>query len=437
MKLAQAFQFPKLLRAAFVGAGGKTTALFQLAAQLPPPVLVTTTTHFGIDQTRLADHHIILEPRENVDFLERLQLLDGVVLLTGPSSNHRFGSISLEQLGRLKSYADENARPLLIEADGSRQLPIKAPAIHEPVIPAWCNVVVVVAGLSGLGRPICSETVHRMVEFNALTRASESEEITPSLLSMVLKHPQGSLKSIPPGAQKICLLNQADTDILAAQGVSIALEVLPFYDRVLIASLKNREVKACYQDVAAIILAAGGSSRFGQPKQLLHWRGKSFIRHAAMRALEAGLSPLVVVLGAFGEEVKAEIDDLPHRFVYNPRWNEGQSTSIHAGLQALDERCGACIFMLADQPQVTARVLTSLVAEHRVTLAPIIAPLIGGQRGNPVLFDRKTFEDLLATQGDQGGRAIFSRYPIHWLEWLDEALLVDVDRPDDLARLGD
>jgi len=105
----------------------------------------------------------------------------------------------------------------------------------------------------------------------------------------------------------------------------------------------------------------------------------------------------------------------------------------------MGEECrgeGAAIFLLADQPQVTPMVLRALVEQHSAELAPIVAPLVAGQRANPVLFDRVTFPDLMALTGDVGGRAIFSKYSPTYLPWHDESLLVDVDTPDDLRRLS-
>jgi molybdenum cofactor cytidylyltransferase len=82
-------------------------------------------------------------------------------------------------------------------------------------------------------------------------------------------------------------------------------------------------------------------------------------------------------------------------------------------------------------------VIQALIEEHARTLAPILAPLVAGQRANPVLFDRMTFPDLMALTGDVGGRAIFGKHRVTYLPWHDEALLLDVDTPQDFARLKD
>jgi molybdenum cofactor cytidylyltransferase len=92
--------------------------------------------------------------------------------------------------------------------------------------------------------------------------------------------------------------------------------------------------------------------------------------------------------------------------------------------------------MLADQPQIPVMLLSKLVERHRQTYGPIIAPRVGKQRGNPVLFDRTVFPELLTIQGDQGGRAVFSHYASQWIDWFDDRILLDVDTPDDYDLLN-
>jgi molybdenum cofactor cytidylyltransferase len=91
--------------------------------------------------------------------------------------------------------------------------------------------------------------------------------------------------------------------------------------------------------------------------------------------------------------------------------------------------------LLADQPQIPADLIASLVETHAATLSPLVAPLVQGQRANPVLLDRITFTDLLSLSGDQGGRALFARYPVEWVPWHDAAILDDIDTPEDYQQL--
>ena len=201
------------------------------------------------------------------------------------------------------------------------------------------------------------------------------------------------------------------------------------------AERRPSQVHSIYEPIAAILLAAGESKRLGEPKQLLDWHGQPFIRHIAKTALEAGLSPVVVVLGAHEDQIRPALQDLAVDIVYNTDWAAGQSSSVRMGLSALPESTGAAIFLLVDQPHVPITLLHKLVATHRTTLAPIIAPEVDGQRGNPVLFDRSTFADLGGISGDVGGRAIFSRHQVTWIPWLDASLALDVDTWEDYDKL--
>lgn len=420
-------------RVAFTGAGGKTTALFQLARQLTQPVIVTATTHLGVSQIRLADSHWMgTTPADLPDFSDSLR---GVMLVTGPVDGDRTTGVSESLLYWLREVSISQNIPLLIEADGSRQLPLKAPADHEPVIPEFVDTVIVVAGLSGLGKPLTDEYVHRPELFARLSGLRSGETVSPEAVVRVLTHPAGGLKGIPDGARRVALLNQADTPELQSIGGKMAQELLTGFDSVVVGTLKRENVQT-FEHTAGIILAAGEAKRYGQPKQLLDWRGKPFVRAAAETALAAGLSPVVVVTGANAEAVASAVQDLPLTIIHNPDWQSGQSSSLQAGLHALSPKNGSALFLLADQPQVTPTVLRALAERHSLDLCPIVAPQVQGQRANPVLFDRVTFPDLMVLTGDVGGRAIFSRFPVTYLPWHDEGLLADIDTPEDYRRLN-
>ena len=137
LSLSQALRLRPVPRVAFVGAGGKSTALFLLARQLEPAI-VCASTHLSLVQTKLADRHIILEEIEDCDQFEILAH-SGVNLVTGPIKGERTGGLSEPILSRLHAYCDKHSLAMLIEADGSRQRPLKAPALYEPVIPEFCR----------------------------------------------------------------------------------------------------------------------------------------------------------------------------------------------------------------------------------------------------------------------------------------------------------
>ena len=457
-------------RVAFVGAGGKTTALFQAARELAP-CIVTTTTHLGAWQAAEADEHIVVGEHDSIQ--ECLNLSgyaqeERVVLVTGKRKEERLAALTEDQLAQLKDFCDEHFLPLLIEADGARGKPLKAPKAHEPVIPAFVDTVVVVAGLSGIGKGL-EKSVYNAERFRELGKSND-ESVTAEMLANVLIHSEGGLKNISPIARKIALLNQADTPELQAIGGKIAKELISKFDAAIVSTFQHSNIPTfqpfnfqTFEPSAAIILAAGSSSRFGEPKQLLDYHGKPFIRAVAEIALQAELNPIVVVTGAEHDKISAVLVDLPVNVVQNPNWADGQSSSIQIGIEAIitpsqpppnSDRWssylgevprakraggggGSALFLLADQPQVTPTVIRALIEEHARTLHPVIAPMVEDRRANPVLFDRVTFSALMELKGDIGGRGIFSKFPPKYIHWNDSGLLFDVDTPEAYKKLID
>jgi molybdenum cofactor cytidylyltransferase len=444
LSLAKALRANSTLCIAFTGAGGKTTAMFQLARELPSPVIVTATTHLGAWQIELADRHIIAETPAPLEELEHG--MSGVILITGKVEGDRTQPIDENLLNWLHQFCGYHSIPLLIEADGARQRPLKGWAEYEPPIPPFAEQVVEVAGLSGIGRPVDAENIHRPELFSRLSGSISGEIVTAEALTRVLLSEDGGQKNIPPGARKSILLNQADTPECQSMARGMTQSLLGKFDSVIVSSLKQGQIFAVHERVAGIVLAAGESTRFGQPKQLLDWKGQPFVRAAAKTALEAGLSPVVVVTGSNAEQVENAINDLPVMIARNEEWQEGQASSIRAGIRSITPphpsfghipqiQVGTCIFLLVDQPQVTATVLQALVESHATHLQSILAPMVQDQRANPVLFDRVTFGDLLKLTGDVGGRAIFHKHRVDYLPWHDNRLLLDVDTPEMYQRL--
>jgi molybdenum cofactor cytidylyltransferase len=188
--------------------------------------------------------------------------------------------------------------------------------------------------------------------------------------------------------------------------------------------------------VAAIVLAAGRSTRMGGPNKLLeNISGKPLVRIAAEQALASRARPVVVVAGHERARVEAALAGLDVRLVHNPDYAQGLSTSVKAGLAALPPEAEAAIVCLGDMPQVTSALIDRLIAAFDPEQnALVVLPTFLGKRGNPVLWSRRFFPELMALEGDVGARHLIGAYPevVTEVPVEDSAAMVDIDTPDAL-----
>jgi molybdenum cofactor cytidylyltransferase len=203
--------------------------------------------------------------------------------------------------------------------------------------------------------------------------------------------------------------------------------------------------------VAGVVLAAGGSLRFGAgvagtgPKQLALFHGETLVRRACLAATRSRLDRVALVVGHEAERVRAQACDLPVEIVENPSWAEGQSTSVRAGLLAVSFGADAALFLPIDQPLLDAAVIDTILDRFRALWAEvgdaapdsILVPAHAGRRGAPVLFGAARFEELLHLEGDSGGRQLVATHPenIIEIELPSAAPLEDVDTVEALRRL--
>jgi molybdenum cofactor cytidylyltransferase len=426
---------------AFVGAGGKSTVLGCLAseASLRFPVILTTTTHLALEQSNLAESHIVLKPDTDWDTVPSELKRHRSVLVTGQqmAEEPRWTSPGEINLSRLHDLAQQSGAALIVEADGARGKPFKAPADHEPLVPNFTNTFVPVIGASIFGRRLSDEWVHRPERVGDLLDLAEGGVLTPERVARVVGSRAGGLKGRPPMAEVRVLINQVDSGDRRDPAMRCAKDLLGKDDvrAVLLGSASSEHlVHEVRGRVAGVVLAAGGSKRIGRPKLLEPWKGEPIIRYAVRGALDGGLSPVVVVLGSSAAAMAQAIDDLPVTIELNNAWEAGQSTSLRLGLSAIRARSEAVVFLLGDMPLVKPDLIRRLVDRHASSLDPIVAPMAEGRRGNPVLFDRSTFDALAQVRGDQGGRAIFDQFDVQAVD-ADASGFFDLDTQEDVDRL--
>jgi molybdenum cofactor cytidylyltransferase len=182
---------------------------------------------------------------------------------------------------------------------------------------------------------------------------------------------------------------------------------------------------------AGIILAAGAATRMGRLKQLLPYRGKTLVEHAVEQALAAGFDPVIVVVGAEADSVRATLSARPVTLIENTIWHLGMGSSIAAGVGVLAEAHAVAI-MLADQPLVESRHLREMQALLDASEAPAVAAQYNGTFGVPALFKRELFEALRSLDPAAGARALLRPHAVPFP--LPEAAM-DIDTPQDFATL--
>ncbi len=440
MRLWEALQVRKGDVVSFVGAGGKTTAMYRLGWELAGQgwrVITTTTTMIRPPPPDQTAELIVAE-----QVAQLLRLTEAALRTKNPvtvaserlSAENKLKGIDGDWVADLRSLADA----VIVEADGARGLPLKAPAEHEPVVPTVTTVFVPVVGMDAVGRRLTEDTAHRPNLVAKLTGLAYGEIISPSVLSTLLVHPRGALKGSPGHARVAPLINQVQDGSTLASARQIAAQTKGnrALDRVLIGAVASDDpVRESWRRVSAVVLAAGESRRFGQLKQLLPIARTTMLERVLNVVMASGVDEVVVVLGHSAAQVAGRIP-AGCRTVLNECWEEGISSSIRTGLKAVDPGVEAALFVLADQPRITRAALERILHAYFGATKGIVVPTYRGQRGSPVLFDRCLFAELQVLSGDVGGRQLMARFPDQVLavEMESPEMFADIDAPADYER---
>lgn len=189
--------------------------------------------------------------------------------------------------------------------------------------------------------------------------------------------------------------------------------------------------------IAAVVLAAGRSSRMGAHKLLLPLGGSPLVSYAVRAAQDSAAEPIVVVLGHDAERVAGALPPGRHRVVVNDRYREGMATSLRSGLAAIDTPIAGAVVLLADQPLLTAEIVNRVLVDAASHPAAIVAATYAGARGHPVYFPAALFRELAAVEGDAGGRSVITRHAdlLRTLAIEPPERGLDVDRPAVYERL--
>ena len=203
------------------------------------------------------------------------------------------------------------------------------------------------------------------------------------------------------------------------------------------------------RNIGAVVLAAGGSSRLGQPKQLLTFRGETLVRRAVRAVAEAGCTPILVIVGETREAIELNLDIRDSRIssfsgeegvarptvVENAEWQRGIGTSIRRGLEQFPKDVDAAVLVTCDQPFLDAAIVRRLIEARQQSSKPIVASSYANTLGVPALFDRSCFDALLALPDATGAKAFILAQRGEVASIPFERGEIDIDAPEDLCRL--
>lgn len=447
MRLLRAFNIADKEVVAFVGGGGKTTTMFRLAEELVAHgkhVVTTTTTRIFASQIQLAPQTLRVENGQLPIQKIRTALSENPHLLVIGATNDKAKAFGVDPM-LVDQLADcDNVDVVLVEADGSRMRSFKAPAEHEPVIPASTTLLVPVVGIDVIGKRLTEEHVHRAELAAGIAEVPSGTVLQVNQVAQVMTDVRGALKNKPGAARVIPLLNKVETAEQYDVARRLANQILKqdAICAVAIGAVRNHPspVLRLQSRVTAVILAAGGSTRMRETKQLLPWGNTTLVGNAVQTAGEAEVSEIVVVTGNRAQEVQAQVNAVPTRVpvrvAHNSEWQTGRASSVRTGIGGVNENSSGALFINADQPFLTANAINALLEAFFETGAPLIVPIYEGRTGSPVLFARELFPELTILQGEQGGRDLLEKYRdvSARVEIENVSSATDLDTPDEYRQ---
>lgn len=190
---------------------------------------------------------------------------------------------------------------------------------------------------------------------------------------------------------------------------------------------------------AAIVLAAGASTRLGRPKQLIQFHGESLLRRTARLAMETGCAPILVVLGYEAARMKQELHGLDTKIVINADWQSGMGSSLRCGVEALQQQTPVperVLLLLSDQPRLSINILRSLITNSTHEHSPITASRYADRLGVPAVFHKSMYAALQCVKRDKGARQIIQQHQDQVVSIDFPEGIIDIDTSDDLAMLN-
>ena len=425
-----------------VGGGGKTSLIFRMMEELTASgkkVLITTTTHMAYEPARP-----FAEDGDIISIKQDLEKYGYTIAAALDREKYKIGALSEEKLKEIKDLADV----VLIEADGAKRCPLKVPASWEPVIWKKTDMVIAVAGLDALGRPI-NEVCHRPEQVADFLGKGMEEKVTKEDIVTIAASTE-ALRKCVDGREYRVLLNKAEIPgkSQAAECIAQCLENQGIHT--VWGSLRERDYHICGKSeterrktaqmqsksakVALIMLAAGNSRRFGSNKLMYEVDGVPMYLRTLRKLQKAKEkipnSRIILVTQPHQSDIIKAAKEIGAEVLLNPHPERGISSSMQIGLESAKD-ADACLFTVADQPWLTAETIIALYDAFQSENKGMACTRRGEKTGNPCIFSKKYYNELMEITGDRGGKQVIKRHPedVAYIKISDERELVDVDVP--------
>lgn len=442
MQLRQALGIARGEMVAFIGAGGKTSALLRLGAELAAEgwrVVGTTTTRVAAAELALAPGALAIGDSLRPAAVSRALTQYGFVFLYRRVIGDKAIGLSVEMVNALADAVDSDVT--LIEADGARRMPFKAPYGHEPVIPADVSLVVPVAGLDALGQPLDNQHIYNAEAMIAQFGYPPGERVKAPWIASVLRDAELGLKGAPDTARVVALINKVPATGYRRGRARLIAQLILRSERVRSVAIGEVQaadpIREVRRRVGAVVLAGGLSSRMGQPKVLLPWDSRSVLNTILGRLRNLKLDDTVVVTGFAADRVRSAALSEGVRCAHNPDYATGEMlSSLQTGLRSLGPEIAACLVVLGDQPQLESRVVSEVLTAYAEGQGTIVAPSYRRQRGHPILIDRAFWQEIIDLPPGSAPRDVINAHPdaLSSVEVPTDSILRDIDTPEDYAR---
>jgi molybdenum cofactor cytidylyltransferase len=439
MKLRQAFDIIRGDVVAFIGAGGKTSTMVGLGYELKEMgwrVIATTTTRIGDDQLCLIPYAMPFDSGASAISLALTR--HGFVFLYDTIEDGKAQGLKSEWISQLMDTVDSDV--MLVEADGARGLPFKAPFVHEPVIPPETSLVVPIASLEVIGKPLDEHHVYNPEAMTDRYGFPAGGRVKSLWVAQVLRDKKLGLRGVPQSPRVVAYLNQTPGRGFGRVRARLIAQLMlreARFSGVAVGSAHEvtDPVYELQRPVGAVVLAAGLSTRMGKPKVLLPWEnGKRIIEHIVWQLNNARMNNIVVVTGHLSKEVKALVKPLEVETVFNRSYRNGDMlSSLKVGLNAMPDSVSACFIVLGDQPQINPKVIQQILMAYAEGKGDIIAPSYNKRRGHPILVGRRYWPELMNLPRGGAPRDVINAHndEIHYINVDTDSVLRDIDTPQD------